>query len=55
MTLYVSGKQFEDAIGQINAEFAKLNATIAKLEDKLNAKSAEEKPNGNAKKGKSKG
>tara|TARA_R110000744_G_scaffold193932_1_gene312733 strand:- start:1101 stop:1265 length:165 start_codon:yes stop_codon:yes gene_type:complete len=49
-------KMFSDSMQQVNIAFAALNKKVDKLEVEVRAlKEEKEKPNGNAKKGQSKG
>tara|TARA_B110000285_G_scaffold99101_1_gene112927 strand:- start:10 stop:168 length:159 start_codon:yes stop_codon:yes gene_type:complete len=52
--MILTGKMFEDAMNQINEAFAQVNKKVDKLQDEVKALT-QEKANGNAKKGQSKG
>ena len=52
--MILTGKMFEDAMNQINEAFAQVNKKVDKLEKEIKALT-QEKANGNAKKGQSKG
>ena len=52
--MILTGKMFEDALVQINRAFAEVNKKVDKLQQEVNTLK-QEKANGNAKKGQSKG
>ncbi len=52
--MILTGKMFEDAMNQINEAFAQVNKKVDKLQDEVKALT-QEKTNGKASKGQSKG
>jgi len=52
--MILTGKMFEDALVQINSAFAEVNKKVDKLQQEVNTLK-QEKADGNAKKGQSKG
>ena len=52
--MILTGKMFEDALAQINVAFAEVNKKVDKLQTEVKALK-QEKTDGNAKKGQSKG